>query len=164
MLTPTSLTGPIAERRAQLLSPRGPIDQLTASAQAAVLRAQMVTASSYVVSAAGLLRGDGFESVLNMSPATAAGVALLGTAFSAWSVQGAWARIKRRFWTEWERVADATERDERACVDAVLRDTVYGAPLYTAASLRDAVRVRQGAQHERTEQLRRLAREVENAK
>lgn len=164
VLTPTSLTGPIAERRAQLLSPRGPIDQLTASAQAAVLRAQMVTASSYVVSAAGLLRGDGFESVLNMSPATAAGVALLGTAFSAWSVQGAWARIKRRFWTEWERVADATERDERACVDAVLRDTVYGAPLYTAASLRDAVRVRQGAQHERTEQLRRLAREVENAK
>ncbi|WFD36480.1 hypothetical protein MCUN1_003359 [Malassezia cuniculi] len=162
ILTPTSLIGPIVDRRNQLLSPRGPIDQLTAHAQAAVMRAQMIAGSSYIIAAAGLLRGDALVGALSMSPATAAGIALLGTALSAWSVQGAWARIKRRFWVEWDHVADATERDEKACVEAVLRDTVFGAPLYTASALRDAVLVRQGAQYAQAERLRALAKQVES--
>lgn len=159
VLTPTSLLGPIAERRAQLLSPCGPIDQLTAGAQSAVLRAQLVAGTSYVVAAAALLRGD----VLSMSPANAAALALLGTAFSAWSVQGAWAQLKRRFWTEWERVAEATERAERTHVDAVLRDKVFGAPLYTAAALRDAARVQASVHAAHAERLGALARQVESA-
>lgn len=159
VLTPTSLLGPIAARRAQLLSPRGPVDQLTAGAQSAVLRAQLVTGASYVAAAAALLRGD----VLSMSPATAAALALLGTALGAWSVQGAWAQLKRRFWAEWERVAEATERAERAHVDAVLRDKVFGAPLYTAAALRDAARVQASVHAAHAERLGALTRQVEAA-
>ena len=98
--------------------------------------------------------------LISMSPSTAGAVALFATVLCAWRMQGAWARIKRHFWRQWEHTVHALDRDLRTELDTVLRTKVFGAPLYTARALRDAAGIRRAALERQEEQLRVMGRQL----
>ena len=202
VLTSTCLSWPIANRRQQLLSERGPIDQATRQAQRLVLSTHVLLGGTYAVTgyaaffrpahlAATVQAAPAAPSLapnvpplaqvpatawtpwitesppvawlaelISMSPSTAGAVALFATVLCAWRMQGAWARIKRHFWRQWEHTVHALDRDLRTELDTVLRTKVFGAPLYTARALRDAAGIRRAALERQEEQLRVMGRQL----
>lgn len=97
-----------------------------------------------------------WTSMLAMTPTTAGASALLATMACAYYLQGRWTRAKRAFWQDWYRTVEMAEREQKTCIDTVLRTQVYGAPLQVARTLREQIEARQ-AQHEaRWQSLRRI--------
>ena len=75
----------------------------------------------------------------------------------AYYLQGRWTRAKRAFWWDWDRTVEMAEREQKTCIDTVLRTQVYGAPLQVAHALREQIEARQ-PQHEARLQILREVR------
>ncbi|PKI83741.1 hypothetical protein MVES_002493 [Malassezia vespertilionis] len=95
--------------------------------------------------------GDAFV----MMPSTAAGTALFATLCGAWYLQGRWTSIKRKFWSDWDRIVGAVDRDAKDDLDALLR-FVFGAPLHASQVLNEKAVVRTARHLERADLLQRL--------
>lgn len=119
------LTRPILQRREQLLVRGGPVDVLCQRAQQAVLSSVGITGTAAFLSTtcgvAGSSVGSGLGlpatlSIVALEPSTAGASFALATVFSAWLLQSRWTKAKRRFWRDWERIADGLDDDLKVCV------------------------------------------------
>lgn len=119
-LKPDLLTRPIEERRNQLLNIGGPVDALCVKAQRGVLTTLSIIGTSGIASIVGALAdgpfGAGLPSICSsiaMDSSSAIGLFALSTTFSIWLLQSRWTRAKKRFWRDWERIADGLDADLR---------------------------------------------------
>jgi hypothetical protein len=117
-LRPDLLTSPIERRRRQLLAVGGPVDALSTKAQRSVLTTVAIVGSSGALSIVGALAGGPFGiglpafcAPLAMQASTATGFFALATLSSIWLLQTRWTRAKKRFWRQWERIADGLDDD-----------------------------------------------------
>jgi hypothetical protein len=117
-LRPDLLTYPIEKRRRQLLANGGPIDVLCLRAQRTVLATIFFVGSAGILSLVGALKGGPMGASipdilapLSMQATTAAGTFAFATLFSIWLLQSRWTRAKKRFWRDWERIADGLDSD-----------------------------------------------------
>ena len=97
-----------------------------------------------------------WTSMLAMTPTTAGASALLATMACAYYLQGRWTRAKRAFWRDWDRTVEMAEREQKTCIDTVLRTQVYGAPLQVAHALREQIEARQPQHQARLQILREV--------
>ncbi|CEH13193.1 hypothetical protein CBOM_01131 [Ceraceosorus bombacis] len=127
LLQPRSFAWPITSRRSQIFSQGGPLEVLVSRAQALVMRfylSSSTVASASLISAQlpavspwlstnTFLGEDACKTLLPlaMQSSTAAGLSLLATLAFAFHLQGAWTKAKRRFWTDWDRLAQGLEAD-----------------------------------------------------
>lgn len=112
------LTQPILRRRKQLLLPGGPVDVLCRRAQRSVLSSVGFTGFSGLVTITGGIAstslGESLPSALSllaMQPSTAGATFALASLLSAWHLQSRWTRAKKKFWKDWEFVADGLDND-----------------------------------------------------
>jgi hypothetical protein len=119
-LHPTLLTMPIERRRSQLLAFGGPVDVLCLRAQRCVLFTLAIVGSSGVLSIVGAIGGGPlavslplFLSPLAMQASTAAGTFAFASLLAVWLLQTRWTKAKKRFWRDWERIADGLDSDLR---------------------------------------------------
>lgn len=112
------LTQPITKRRAQLLTPGGPMGMLCRRAQRSTLATVGLTGSTGLFSLTGGLAGSPFGAefpatlqLIAMQPSTAAASFAFVSVASLWVMQSRWTRAKRRFWRDWERITDGLDDD-----------------------------------------------------
>lgn len=151
------LCRPIEERRKLLLAPGGPVDLLSARAQRAALTSTTLVGGAGFTSVVGTIASSPWSSTLPstlaqhmaMVPSTAGGLFAFAAVASAWILQSRWARAKRRFWRDWESVANGLDDDLRSNFQETFQRTA-AAQSHTAA--RELLRVAS----EREEALRRI--------
>ncbi|PWN39952.1 hypothetical protein IE81DRAFT_362502 [Ceraceosorus guamensis] len=172
LLQPRSFAWPITSRRSQLFSQGGPLEVLVSRAQALVMRFYLSTgtiasaslisaqlpAVSHWLSANTFLGEDACKTLLPlaMQSSTAAGVSLLATLAFAFHLQGAWTKAKRRFWTDWDRLAQGLEADLESNVVSTLREHVFAPPFAAAQGLDEMM-------HKRRAELALLAERLQRA-
>ncbi|KAK0225864.1 hypothetical protein IW262DRAFT_716104 [Armillaria fumosa] len=126
-LTPDTLVGPLAIRRAQIV--QYPTARLHLAGQRVVLGVGSSIVSGVGIGWAGWLKWlvGSSESVfgfLGLDGGTAMGagalVALLGV---RWGV-GHWEKAKQRWWEDWHRVVDGLERDLKKTLDDTMLEKV----------------------------------------
>jgi hypothetical protein len=144
-LKPRALAEPISARRAQLFAPGGPVDVLVARAQALVVSTYLSAATVIGASVASahatspvLARtplGQALPDVLSsfaLTSSTATGVAALGCLLLAWRLQGRWGKAKRKFWQDWDRLAQGLDADLEVCREHSLLITLADISLHCA--------------------------------
>lgn len=148
------LTFPIDDRRQQLLAVGGPVDALTTRAQRSVLATIGVIGSSGTLSVIGALAGGPFGvglphfcDSLAMQGSTAAALFAFATLSSIWLLQTRWTRAKKRFWRQWERIADGLDEDLLSNMDDVF-DNIVGAQNIKAAAGLEVLAMKRVAQLE----------------
>lgn len=139
------LSRPIEERRKLLLAQGGPIDVLSARAQRAVLSSVTLVGGAGITSVVGTIASSPWSSALPatlshmaMLPSTAGGLFAFATVASAWILQSRWARAKKKFWRDWESVANGLDDDLRINFHEAFRSTA-AAQSHTAS--RELLRV-----------------------
>ncbi|UZJ51970.1 hypothetical protein CBS101457_001290 [Exobasidium rhododendri] len=136
------LTLPIEKRRRQLLAFGGPVDVLCLRAQRSVLFTLGIIGTTGLATIVGAIGGGPlgaslpiFLSPLAMQASTAAATFAFASLFSVWLLQSRWTRAKKRFWRDWERIADGLDYDLRSNLDHVFEDVVGAQSLKGAAGL-----------------------------
>jgi len=149
--SPLLLSSAIAQRRAQLTSPGGPLDALVRGGQKAVLQSWTIGATGVTTSLIGLGTGAGlrfglFEALpgftlssIAMTPSTSFALALFSVLLASWRMQGLWTKEKKRFWRRWESVANGLETDVQNQLRRVLENGVFVTPIKAAEGIEELV-------------------------
>ncbi|KAL4402856.1 hypothetical protein ACI68E_000630 [Malassezia pachydermatis] len=183
------LSEPLVHRRQQLLAPGGPLDRMAMRAQKLVARTMLGLGATYSVCGLGAVAHSSpavvtvptttlgtaiatsswvpawtwssWLSIVEMAPSTAGATALLATALGAWYLQGQWSRLKRAFWRDWDRTAEAAEREQQQNAHDILQALVFGAPLQVSTQLHEQVQTRRLQQASRLSELNRLREKIQ---
>ncbi|SPO38019.1 uncharacterized protein PSFLO_03496 [Pseudozyma flocculosa] len=135
-LTPATLLEPIEQRREQLLRVGGPIDVLAGEARKlAVTTYAALGATGAGLGSASIMGASLGTGPLSMEPSTALALSLLICTAAAWRVQGRFAKIKARFWQDWDRLAEGLDHEVKDHLDTVLERDVVGPTCYIATGL-----------------------------
>ncbi|KAN0064670.1 hypothetical protein ACQY0O_002300 [Thecaphora frezii] len=136
VLTPQTLLEPIEQRREQLLRPGGPIDVLANEARKlAVTTYAALGATGAALGSAGTMGASLGSGPLSLEPSTAIALSLLICTAAGWRMQGRFAKIKARFWQDWDRLAEGLDCEVKEHLDTVLQRDVVGQSSFVASGL-----------------------------